>query len=723
MTNKNDKHFTAAQLAGLPGMPSSARGCRKWLERNASAVARQRAESGGGREYPITVLPAATQAALAEKVLSVAPGTLLPPIGDAGASSSSQAAAETLTELFDAQPENVKAKARARLELVNEFHQLLGEGFRRHAAVTAISHKRGVAEATLARYLGMVRGQPEHLWLQLLCPRYTGRTAVAEISAEALEALKAEYLRQERPSASVCIAKVRRVARQRGWKLPSNRTLLRRLQDIPRGIKVSRREGLKALKALYPAQQRDKQALAALQVVNGDGYKHNLWVRTLDGRVVRMKTWFWQDVHSSKVLAWRTDETEHTDVIRLSFGDLVERYGIPEEAVVDNTMAAANKTMSGGMRHRYRFKVREDEPDGVFKALNVRLRWTTPGHGQAKPIERVFGVGGIGEYIDKASRFHGAWTGSSTQNKPEYDGRQRAVELAALEEVIAEEIAAFNAMPGRRGAVHKGRSFDEVFSASYQRSEVRKATEAQRRLWLLATEPVRAGAKDGSITLDAGRVRGERGQSNRYWNATLIDHAGSLLVARFDPRRLHQGVHIYTVDNRWVCYAECDRPAGFNDANAGRERNRARNTWQRSVKQAARAEVRMSALDAAKTLQLPASGGIADASIPAPKVVRPTFTDPLERPRFAASERSAEELAQAEALERELAAPRPVNVLELHSDADKHAHWRALNERRAAGDALSERDEDFWREWQASDYFRFDEEETADFERRIASKG
>jgi putative transposase len=63
-----------------------------------------------------------------------------------------------------------------------------------------------------------------------------------------------------------------------------------------------KREGMKAAKALFPPQIRDKAALHALQIVNGDGYKHNLWVRFPDGACSAPKTWFWQDVYSSKIL-------------------------------------------------------------------------------------------------------------------------------------------------------------------------------------------------------------------------------------------------------------------------------------------------------------------------------------------------------------------------------------------------------------------------------------
>lgn len=733
---QQEKHFSASELAGVAGMPTTARAVQdRAIKENWPS--RPRAKRGGGREYPISCLPAVTQAALAEKVLSAAPSTTSSsPLVAAGASSSSPQSTqqranaltpagdngdprcETIAAHFDAKPEKVKAEALARLELVQEYHQLLAGGFRAGAAVAAIAHKRPVSEATLSRYLALVRGKPEHLWLQLLCPRYTGRTAVAEISADALETLKADYLRAERPSAAACIARLRRAAKQHGWTLPSTRTLLRRLADIPRGVKVSRREGLKALKALYPPQLRDKTALGALEIVNADGYKHNLWATFPDGEIVRPKTVFWQDIYSSKILAWFTDKTEHTEGFQFSFGDVCERYGIPRSVTLDNTLAAANKTMSGGVRHRFRFKVREDEPFGVFKLLNVDVHWTTPGHGQAKPIERTFGIGGIGEYVDKAPEFAGAWTGANTADKPEYDGRHRAIALADLERVIEREVAAFNAHPGRRGAVHQGRSFDEVFLASYQRSEIRKATEAQRRLWLLSTEPVRASSRDGSLTLDAGRVRGER-LSNRYWAQELVDQAGRQLVARFDPRQLHQGVHVYTLDGRWLCYAACDRPEAFNDAGAGRERNRARNAFARGVKLQAEASVRMNTLDAAKTLSVaPGAGGVADSTIPAPKVVRGSFAELLERPRYTPTERSAEERADLARYE-DGALSAEVNVLELRSDADKHAHWKALDARRRAGEALAAADETWWQHWQTQDYYRIAFEADREFEQAL----
>ena len=592
----------------------------------------------GGRRrlYDIRDLPADIQAALAQTLLADR-GSMSAAAAEQIGNQEAHAASElaTLGAHYESKPAHGKEEAQRRLAIVQAYAQLRGNGIARPAVIDAVAIQHHVSHATLQRYLALVDGRPEHAWLYLLTPRHFGRTAKAAFSPEAWEILKADYLRPERPAAAACIARLREMSRARDWHLPATRTMQRRLERIERVVKVLAREGAKAVKRLYPAQQRAKAALHALAIVNADGYKHNVWVRFPDGEIVRAKTWFWQDVYSSKVLAWRTDKTEHTDMIRLSFGDLVEQWGIPEAALLDNTLAAANKTMSGGVRHRFRFKVREEEPDGVFKNLGVDLHWATPEHGQAKPVERTFGVGGVGEYIDKAPEFAGAWTGGNVLDKPDYDGKTRAVELAELQAVIAREIAAWNAREGRRGAMTSGRSIDAVFDESYKATPIRRATETQARLWLLATEPVRA-ARDGSITLDAGRIVGER-LSNRYWSPDLSDYAGRLVAARFDPQRLHEGVHVYTADGRYLCFAECDRPAGFNDQLAGRERNRARNIFIRNAKAMRAAECRMDVLDVVKARAGTDAPVIPAPAAPARNVIRGEFRDPLERPRLVAS--------------------------------------------------------------------------------------
>ena len=116
-----------------------------------------------------------------------------------------------------------------------------------------------------------------------------------------------------------------------------------------------------------------------------------------------------------KILGYRVDLSENTDSIRLSLLDVIRQYGKPKEATIDNTRAAANKTMTGGLPNRYRFKVKPDDIEGILPMLGFNVHWTSvvagKGWGQAKPVERAFGVGGLGEYIDKSPLCAGAYTG------------------------------------------------------------------------------------------------------------------------------------------------------------------------------------------------------------------------------------------------------------------------------------------------------------------------
>ncbi|MFA0000467.1 transposase domain-containing protein, partial [Vibrio lentus] len=117
---------------------------------------------------------------------------------------------------------------------------------------------------------------------------------------------------------------------------------------------------------------------------------------------------------------------ENTDSIRLSLMDVCEKFGVPKELTLDNTRAAANKWMTGGVPNRYRFKVKADDPLGIIPMMNIKLHWSSvilgKGHGQAKPIERAFGVGGLEEYIDKHPLCRGAYTGPNPMAKPDNYG-------------------------------------------------------------------------------------------------------------------------------------------------------------------------------------------------------------------------------------------------------------------------------------------------------------
>ncbi|PQO09793.1 transposase, partial [Shigella flexneri] len=176
--------------------------------------------------------------------------------------------------------------------------------------------------------------------------------------------------------------------------------------------------------------------------------------------------------------------------------DVVTRYSIPEDfhITIDNTRGAANKWLTGGAPNRYRFKVKEDDPKGLFLLMGAKMHWTSvvagKGWGQAKPVERAFGVGGLEEYVDKHPALAGAYTGPNPQAKPDNYG-DHAVDAELFLKTFAEGVAMFNARTGRETEMCGGKlSFDDVFEREYARTIVRKPTEEQKRMLLLPAEAV-----------------------------------------------------------------------------------------------------------------------------------------------------------------------------------------------------------------------------------------
>ncbi|TSK08582.1 MAG: hypothetical protein FPO08_04560 [Geobacter sp.] len=69
---EQSKHYTAKELAGLPGMPGTEQAVN-YRARKESWPSQKRSGRGGGREYPISALPQQTQRHLVKLLISAAP--------------------------------------------------------------------------------------------------------------------------------------------------------------------------------------------------------------------------------------------------------------------------------------------------------------------------------------------------------------------------------------------------------------------------------------------------------------------------------------------------------------------------------------------------------------------------------------------------------------------------------------------------------------------------
>ncbi len=612
--------LSAADIAalGLPGLPTTERGVQLLAKRdewtppakqwplNDQGTWRRRKGRGGGLEFHWSILPAEARTKIAIGKVTVTTFDLPEP----GESEQQTAPALERSEIwrqFDAQPQHRKDESAQRVKLLDAIERLANSGTPRCTAFALISAESGVAERTLRLWRAKVDGIERPDWQAYLVPRHVGaRGREKPLDGDAWDFIRADWLRVEQPPFTSCWRRLEQVARERGWELPSAKTIERKLHALPRTVIVAGRHGMEALKELYPAQERDRSIFHALNAVNADGHKWDVFARWPDGTIGRPMMVAFQDLYSGKILSWRIDRSEHAGLVRLALGDMVSTYGVPDHCWLDNGRGFAAKWLTGGAPTRYRFKVKEEDAAGVLTTLGVQVHWTTPYSGQSKPIERAFRD--FCSDIAKDPRFAGAYTGNTPMAKPENYGKT-AVPIDTFIAVVSEGITLHNARQGRRAAVVNGRSFDDVFLDSYRVSPIRRASEEQKRLWLLAAENL-TSRRDGSIEL----------LGNRFWSEQLVDYAQHKLIVRFDPQALHDQVHAYRLDGSYICSAPVIEAVGFSDVDAARRHAAQRNKWMRAQKDMLEAE-RVIGIDQVAAL-LPK---VDDAPAPEPTVVRPMF--------------------------------------------------------------------------------------------------
>jgi putative transposase len=568
--------------ARLPDLPQTPQGVETLLQRQGwrshPEFARKRAGRGGGWEYNWQLFPSAAQRQLLLH-LRAAPKK---PEGKSR---------EETWAWYDGLPQTVKDKAQARLVIIQQIEALepvLG----RYLAVDNMAKVSGVGERTIWTWLALIEGVRADDRLAYLAPRNRAPDArkprAMAFDPEFFDLIKSDFLRLAQPSFSSCYRRALRVAKAKEWQVAPERTMRRYLDRMVSNVtQVMLRKGFDAVKRLHPSQQRDKTAMHALEAVNADFHKFDVFVRwpARPGQpsfIGRPQMVAFQDIYSARILSWRVDQTPNSTAVMLAAGDMIEDWGIPDHVLLDNGREFAGKKISGGTETRFRFTVKEDDILGLFPSLGIQIHWATPYSGQSKPIERAFRD--MCDTIAKDPRFDGAWTGNKPEAKPE-DYGSRAIDLAEFVRVLAEGIEEHNTRVGRRSEVAYGRSFAEVFDESYATAPIRRATEAQRRLWLMGAEGLRINSRTAEIQF----------QGNRYWADWMHDYSGQRVVARFDMADLWAGLHVYGHDGSYLGHAPTLEQGGFFDIEDARHIARTRREWIKAERTAGKAHVRYTA--------------------------------------------------------------------------------------------------------------------------------
>lgn len=606
ITDQAWEWFSAAELAelALPGLPGDKRSItrkaqdERWTIRTGAdgkLLVRPRKGRGGGTEFHVSLLPGPARLELSRRGIATGPSPV--EVEDPTASG---------WQWYEGQPDKVKREAQRRVAIVAEIELLEESGLTRTAAIAEVSDARRIGRSTLWTWLRAVDGIAAANRLPALAPRHRGGGASVEIEPLLWSAFKSDFLRLSAPTLTSCYERTGQLAAAKGLSLPSERTFRRRLErEIdPRVVKL-RREGEEALRRSLPAQRRTIEHLRALEHVNVDGHRFDVFVKDSDGSIFRPLMVAIQDVYSSKVLAWRIDKNENAILTRLAFADLFRNYGIPKACTLDNGRAFASKWISGGAKTRFRFKVREEEPTGLLTGLGIKIHFALPYRGQSKPIERAFRD--MCDHIAKHPAMEGAYTGNSPTAKPDNYGT-RAVEWDRFVAHVDAGIAAHNARIGRRGRMYGGRSFDQVFQESYAAAPVGKATPEQLRMALLAADQKMVNRQTGEIEL----------YGNRYWSEACGALHGLRVTVRFDPDNLHEEIHLYAQDGQYLGSARMIADTGFDDVAGAQATAKRLKDYRRKIRDAAEAEQLLAAEELAAILPTSES-----PAIPEPSVLRP----------------------------------------------------------------------------------------------------
>lgn len=479
---------------------------------------------------------------------------------------------------FSRRPTAIQHEAARRLPHVRAFHALGGTEASVATRYAIVAKQAGESCSTIRRWVRACRGLDPGDWLIALAPGYGLRTVEREDahSPEALEFIKSEYFRLTKPALAPIWRRAQHMSTERGWTISSYATVKRLIDREPRWRHVLAREGAETFDRLYPTQQRDYADLRVHQIWCGDGRKADVFCIFRDGTIGRPIVVSFMDIRTRVILGYAIGNVESADLIRLAVKYAAEKSrALPEEVLIDNGRGFASKLLTGGAPNRFRFKVKQEDPLGIFPLLGIKIIWATPYAGRSKPLESFWRT-----IAEAEKRFSGAYCGNTPDARPEDFDPKKAVQIESYRRLIDETLALYHRKP-HRGAAMRGLSPSAVYEELIQRTPVRSPTREQLRLCLLAAEQIKLDPRDHAIRL----------LGNRYWSAKLADlNPTSLYTARFNPENASDPISLYQ-EARFICEAPLLHRTGFRDAQAAKDHLRAKAQFKRALKDQDRAAI------------------------------------------------------------------------------------------------------------------------------------
>lgn len=408
--NGEQQHFSAAELAGLPGMPKHPQDVAAAMR---TKPGRKRAGRGGPQEWPLSALPEATKIALFERqllkssppVAAAPPHAATVPPGEAAGAFSSQVGRAARAPAPAEQPSSIGALAewqinvaRARLVFVAEIEAGAPQiGVNRAAraierlaragklpehlqalvrVANARAGKKGrtLSCARLIAWRGAVRTitDPQQRVLAL-APLSRGKRWIPDDEVIAALAL---YRQANKPSLARC---VRDVIATRGGNFGSLEHRCRRaLEMLPTALFYAGRNTGAALRALRPFRRREFLSLAPNDVWVGDGHGAKLKVaHPVTGNPFVPEVTAIMDVADRYCVGWSVALSENCIAVSDALRHAVANHGIPLIYYSDNGGGQSNQMFDAPVT-------------GMLGALGIQHEVGIPGNPQGRGVIERF---------------------------------------------------------------------------------------------------------------------------------------------------------------------------------------------------------------------------------------------------------------------------------------------------------------------------------------------
>ena len=453
-------------------------------------------------------------------------------------------AEQAAPESYHKVSETERAVAMERLAVLKawEMEQKRWPDVEKGDILPAFCKRYGVSRSTLYKWDADFRDNG----LNGLLPAETryGKRGSYKMEPEAYDYLLALYLNNRKRTVAYCYMLLKEAARDKGWRIPSLRSVQRIIKELPESVRMAAREhGKTVYDKCLPYTDRDTGKILGNQVWVGDHFRCDFFVKD-HGKWIRPWITAWLDMRSRRFMGWTVCKTPSTGTIIDSFARIAldPAIGLPLEIYIDNGRDYCSKEFAG-RGHRKKALLDEREVKTMLDSLDVKVHFAIPENGRAKVIEREFRT--VAEEICKEFP---TWCASKPGDRPE-DLQQLLKKDLPCMNITLEEAADiiggwFTHIKNERAGSGKGRKGEtpnETFNKN--RMPLRIAPADQMRVLLMRhSQPLKI--RNAQVVF----------RGSAYYHQELVKRYGEKVYVRYNENDLSR-VSIYDLDDRWLCDA------------------------------------------------------------------------------------------------------------------------------------------------------------------------